>query len=335
MALWLKENAADSDIVVSTRARLARNHAGIPFPHKIQGTTQARMVRQAATDAFMGRGKDFKLLEMQTLSEVQKRRLIEQHIASKELCTSQDGALILSPDESISIMVMEEDHYRLQYLKSGFAPEEAYQVCREMEHMLGQKAEYAFNNKLGYLTACPTNVGTGLRIGVMLHLKGLALSKTVDTVLNSIGQFGLTARGMYGEGSSPVADFYQVSNQITLGVREEDVVKNIRQVVGRLINQEREVRRILYKNNQLEIEDRVMRAYGVLKHARKISSEEACQNLSMVAMGIGLGIVAPCSQETIYNLIMDTMPAMLATGENEPAVQRDVSRAELIRKTLD
>ncbi len=334
MARWLKENSADSDVVVSTRARLARNRAATPFPHKIAGTPQAALVRQAAVDTFIGNGRDFQLMEMKNLSEVEKNRLVEQHVASKELCASEDGALVLSPDESISIMIMEEDHYRLQYLKGGFQPEEAYQVCKEMEHLLAKNVDYAFNNKLGYLTACPTNVGTGLRISVMLHLKGMALAGTVDQILNSLGQFGLTARGIYGEGSSPTADFYQISNQITLGIREEDVVKNIRQVVGRLIHQEREIRKLLYKNNQLEIEDRVLRAYGTLKHAKKLSSEEACQHLSTLALGISLGIINPCSQETIYNLIMDTMPAML-TAENQSVAQRDLARAELIRNTLN
>jgi len=334
MALWLKENAQDSDIVVSTRARLARNMAGIPFSHKIQGTAAAQQVKAAAEACFLGNGKDFTKSEMRELSVVERNRLIEQHLASRELCGSADGELILSPDQSVSIMVMEEDHYRLQYLKSGFDPEEAYTVCKEMERMLSSEVDYAYHNRLGYLSACPTNVGTGLRIGVMVHLRGLAMAKSVDTVLSGLAQYGLTARGIYGEGTSPVADFYQISNQIKLGVSEADVVKNIRQVVGRLINQEREVRQILYKNNKLEIEDSVMRAYGILKHARKISSKEACQYLSMLAMGISLDILHPCTQETVYRLIMDTMPAMLAGNQDTPA-QRDVNRAEMIRNTLD
>ena len=290
MARWLKENAADADIAVSTRARLARNMAGVPFPHRIRGTAQARTVCRAATDAFLGGGQDFSCVVIRDLRPAQREYLTALHVISPELAALPDGEVIRSRDDAMSVMLLEEDHYRLQYLIGGFAPEEAYRVCREMERMLGKHTAYAFDKRLGYLTACPSNVGTGLRLSAMLHLKGLSLSGNVDRVLGQLGQFGLTARGAYGEGTAPVGDFYQVSNQVTLGVSEADTVKNLRQVAGRLIAQEREVRQILYKNNRLEIEDRVMRAYGTLKHARRISWEEASELLSTLALGIGLGI---------------------------------------------
>ena len=318
MARWLKENAADADIVVSTRARLARNMAGVPFPHRIRGTAQARTVCRAATDAFLGGGQDFSCVVIRDLRPAQREYLTALHVISPELAALPDG----------------EDHYRLQYLTGGFAPEEAYRVCREMERMLGKHTAYAFDKRLGYLTACPSNVGTGLRLSVMLHLKGLSLSGNVDRVLGQLGQFGLTARGAYGEGTAPVGDFYQVSNQVTLGVSEADTVKNLRQVAGRLIAQEREVRQILYKNNRLEIEDRVMRAYGTLKHARRISWEEASELRSTLALGLGLGIATPCTEGAIYNLIMDSMPAVL-TAVEVPAGEQDVSRADRIRETLE
>ena len=334
MARWLKENAADADIAVSTRARLARNMAGVPFPHRIRGTAQARTVCRAATDAFLGGGQDFSCVVIRDLRPAQREYLTALHVISPELAALPDGEVIRSRDDAMSVMLLEEDHYRLQYLTGGFAPEEAYRVCREMERMLGKHTAYAFDKRLGYLTACPSNVGTGLRLSAMLHLKGLSLSGNVDRVLGQLGQFGLTARGAYGEGTAPVGDFYQVSNQVTLGVSEADTVKNLRQVAGRLIAQEREVRQILYKNNRLEIEDRVMRAYGTLKHASRIYWEAESELLSTLALGIGLGIATPCTEGAIYNLIMDSMPAVL-TAVEVPAGEQDVSRADRIRKTLE
>ncbi|MEI3416785.1 MAG: hypothetical protein V8Q43_04400 [Christensenellaceae bacterium] len=286
MARWLKENAADADIAVSTRARLARNMAGVPFPHRIRGTAQAGPCAGRRQTPFWA-AEDFSCVVIRDLRPAQREYLTALHVISPELAALPDGEVIRSRDDAMSVMLLEEDHYRLQYLTGGFAPEEAYRVCREMERMLGKHTAYAFDKRLGYLTACPSNVGTGLRLSAMLHLKGLSLSGNVDRVLGQLGQFGLTARGAYGEGTAPVGDFYQVSNQVTLGVSEADTLKNLRQVAGRLIAQEREVRQILYKNNRLEIEDRVMRAYGTLKHARPISREEASELLSTLALGMG------------------------------------------------
>ena len=187
MARWLKENAADADIVVSTRARLARNMAGVPFPHRIRGTAQARTVCRAATDAFLGGGQDFSCVVIRDLRPAQREYLTALHVISTELAALPDGEVIRSRDDAMSVMLLEEDHYRLQYLTGGFAPEEAYRVCREMERMLGKHTAYAFDKRLGYLTACPSNVGTGLRLSAMLHLKGLSLSGNVDRVLGQLG----------------------------------------------------------------------------------------------------------------------------------------------------
>ena len=333
MAYWLKAEGRESDVAVSTRVRIARNLAGMPFPHRICGTNKVPKVKESIKKAFLQPGMDFSLIEMKSLSPVEKTRLVEQHIISKDLAASEDGAVVLSPDEAVSVMVMEEDHFRLQAIKGGFDPEGTFEACRELERMLGKEAEYAFDHKLGYLTACPTNVGTGLRVSVMLHLKALAMSGTLQSALSSFSRFGVTARGMYGEGTSAGADMYQISNQITLGLREEDIVKNISTVVKSLIEKERDVRRILYKSNKLEIEDKVMRAYGLLRYAKKINTEEAMEYLSWLNMGMGLEIVQPCTQDALYNLVMDIMPAMLA-AEGGTAAERDKARAELIKKTF-
>lgn len=334
MANWLKADAQESDIAVSTRARLARNVAGVAFPHKIRGNTiVAEKIYAPVRESFLHGKTDFSLVPLNELSALEKTRLVEQHIISKELVAIEDTAVLLSPDEAVSIMLMEEDHYRLQAIKSGFDPKGAYMACRDLAKMLGENVHYAFDTRLGYLTACPTNVGSGLRVSVMLHLKGLALSGTVQRVLSALGNAGVTARGIYGEGSAASADMYQISNQVTLGIKEEDIVENLYAVVKGLMEKEREVRRILYKNNQLEIEDRVMRAYALLQHARKLSTQEAMDHLSMISLGSSLEIIAPVSQAEIYNLMMDIMPAMLG-GQGQSEAERDKARADLIQKTI-
>lgn len=334
MAQWLKDNSSDSDIVISTRARIARNASGIPFPHMIRNTDREELVKRPAIQKFCSNGSDFLLREMKDLSQNERNALVEQHVVSRDLINKDDGAVISSPDEAISIMLMEEDHYRIQYLCAGFNPEEAYEVANNVEKMLGSNVSYAYSDRFGYLTACPTNLGTGLRIGVMMHLKGHVLSNNIKDLQSGLGRLGLTIRGAYGEGSTPIADCYQISNQVTLGISEQEIVQNIRQFVGRLINQERDVRNILYKNNKLELEDSVYRAYGILKNAKKMSSDEANRYLSTLSFGVSLGMLHPCRETDIYRLMIETMPATLRR-EAETAIERDIRRAEIIQKVLD
>ncbi len=333
MALWLKPGGIDSDVAVSTRVRLARNLVGVPCPHKTRGTSRAKYIIDAAKEAFLKNGSDFELIRMSELSPAGRAALVEQHVISKELSGAENGAAIVSPDKAVSVMINEEDHYRLQYMKSGCDPEGAFTACRELEAMLGKKVRYAFDQQLGYLTACPTNVGTGLRVSVMLHLKGLALSNTISAVLSPLAHLGVTARGLYGEGTAAQGEMYQISNQITLGVKEEDIVKNMKAVAGGIIEKERDVRRILYKNNKLNLDDAVKRSYALLKYAEKMSSKEAIEHFSMLNLGIALDILSPCTHEELYNLNMEIMPAMLAEA-GETAAERDKARADIIRKVL-
>lgn len=333
MAMWLKGEGPQNDIVVSTRVRLARNLAGVPFPHKIMGTERVEDVKAPVRETFLQPGMDFSLTEMRDLSPLERTRLVEQHLISRDLAKSPDGAVLLSPDETIGIMMMEEDHYRLQCIKSGFQVEAALKGCQELERMLGEKAQYAFDDELGFLTACPTNLGTGLRIGVMLHLKGLAETGALSGILSSLGQFGVTARGMYGEGSQSSADMYQISNQTTLGICEEDIAKNLMVVAREIIKKEREARKRLEQENGLWLKDSVMRSYGLLKYAAKMSTEEAMSCLSFLLMGVGMGIISPCSSVELHRLMMDIMPGMLGT-ENGTAEERDIRRAQTIQNTI-
>lgn len=334
MALWLKENENDSDVVISTRVRLARNLKGLPFPHVIRGTARAERVKQVAKDAFVQPGMDFQFLEMKDLSEINKERYVEQHVISRELADLPDAAIVLSPDESISVMLLEEDHFRLQCMKSGLDVEGALKAATELEHMLGRFAEFAFDDELGYLTSCPTNVGTGLRIGVMLHLPALTLTGGVGGVLSSLGNFGLTVRGMYGEGTEAGAAVYQISNQVTLGASEKAIANNLLAVVHEIIRREREARECIAASRSIEVKDRVLRSYGALKYARLIDAGEALTRISDVCLGIGLGwMEEKLDPVELYGLMMDIMPGMLA-AEGRSAKDRDRTRADIIRATL-
>ena len=334
MAMWLKDEGPENDIVASTRVRLARNLAGVPFPHRIAGTERAAEIQAPVKEMFLRPGMDFSLTEMKALSPLERTRMVEQHLISRDLAKSPDGAVLLSPDQTVGIMMMEEDHYRLQCIKSGFQVDAALKGCQELERMLGEKAQYAFDEELGYLTACPTNLGTGLRIGVMMHLKGLAVTGALPGILSSLGQFGVTARGIYGEGTESKADMYQISNQTTLGIAEEDIAKNLVAVVREILKKEREARERLARENGLWLRDSVMRSYGLLKYAAKMNTQEAMSCLSFLLLGVSMGMISCCSPAVLGNLMMDIMPGMLGTEQGTTAEERDVRRAQMIQNTI-
>lgn len=332
MATWLKENNRESDVVVSTRVRLARNMADTPFPAKLRGTKEAGRVKEAAQAAFLSESSGFRLIEMDQLSPIARSRLAEQHIISSELAELPGGACIVSQDESVSIMMMEEDHFRLQCMVSGLDIDGAYSGAKAAEKMLSQKCRFAFSREFGYLTSCPTNVGTGMRASIMLHLPALTMTGRINGVLSSIGKFGATARGAYGEGSKAYGDLYQVSNQITLGVSEEDIKDTLAVIVRQIMEQERSLRKSLLADSSKATEDKVLRAWGILQYNSRIDSREALELLSLAGLGVSGGIISGCSQNTIYQLMMDVMPAML-TNENSQE-DRDVLRSRLIRERL-
>jgi len=333
MALWLKQNTLESDVVISTRVRLARNLEGLPFPHMIRGTSRAEQVKDTAKRAFLQPGMDFIYEELKDLSPVHKARLVEQHIVSAELAACPDGAMVLSPDESICVMLMEEDHFRLQCIKSGMDVDGALQTAAELDRMLNRQARYAFDTQLGHLTSCPTNVGTALRIGVMMHLPALALSGAIQGIVSSLGRFGATARGLYGEGSQSCGNVYQISNQVTLGVTEKDIAKNLKSISAQIIKKERETRQALLRADPTRVRDRIMRSYGLLKYAQQMETAEALECISNVNLGVGLGLIHGNAPDELYNLMMNVMPGMLS-GEGRTAKDRDIARADIIRNTL-
>ena len=335
MSKWYIGAGEQSDIVVSTRIRLARNIAEYPFPNKLN--TKSRMeLNNVIKEALESDNKyNLRFLEMRTLARFEAASMAERHIISPEFASDLDGrALMLSPEEDISIMLNEEDHIRLQVMKSGFALDEAYQVANEIDDVLGSKFNFAFDERIGFLTQCPTNLGTGMRASVMLHLPALTLSGQIHKLINTVSKLGLTFRGAFGEGTNAVGDMYQLSNQITLGISEEFAIKNLKAITLQLCAQERSAREEMLKD--VSTEDRIFRAYGLLKWARLLSTKELMENLSFVRLGSVTGkINIPI--ETVNELMVSMQPATInaRAGQKLPTQERDAVRATEVRTKLN
>ncbi len=335
MPKWLEENAPESDVVVSTRIRLARNASGVPFPPRITKSEDVESVHEGAKQSLL-KSREFKYYRLSDMTDVGKRALIERHIISGELARNSAGGLITSADESVSVMIMEEDHYRLQSLKSGLALGSAYSEADHIDNMLSQGVDYAFDDNLGFLTSCPTNAGTGLRASLMLHLPALTAAKGMPRIISMVGKIGMTVRGVFGEGSTASGAFYQISNQITLGVSEKEILSRLLTTANKVIDFERSTRKELYSNLGIALEDRVWRAVGVLKNARRMSDNEAQKLISDVAFGASLGIVPGVSTSGLYKVMMDTRPAIIAeSAEEAQPQQRDIIRANVLRNVFD
>lgn len=335
MPRWLEENAPESDVVVSTRVRLARNLADVPFPSRITTPDEIEKVHGLAKASLL-KSLDFKYHRLSDMPDVSKRALIERNIISTDLARSSVGGLIMSGDESISVMIMEEDHYRLQSLKSGLALKAAFSEADLLDNMLSEGVDYAFDERLGFLTSCPTNTGTGLRASLMLHLPALTAAKGMPRIITMVGKIGMTVRGAFGEGSAASGAFYQVSNQITLGVTEKEILSRLLSTANKVIDFERSTRKELYRNLGIMLEDKVWRAVGVLKNARRMSDAEAQKLISDVAFGASLGIVPRLTASSLYKVMMDTRPAVIAekTDDMQPQ-QRDIMRANVLREVFN
>ncbi len=336
MNKWYLSAGSEADTVVSTRIRLARNLAGIPFPSHMTDD-QLAQVNQTVRDALFSdkeASQRFKYIEMETLPDITAMSMVERHIISPNFAENRRGkVLLLSSDESVSIMLCEEDHIRIQVMRAGLALDEAYAEADRIDDLLGQHLKYAFNERLGYLTECPTNLGTGLRASLMLHLPALEASGAVNRLAATVSKIGLTVRGTYGEGSKASASMYQISNQVTLGISERAAVDNLKSIASQAIAQERGLRSSLDPD---AIEDAAWRALGTLKFARSISSEEFMGLISKVRLGISMGIITDVSLSTAEELIISAGAASIQAAKGEPleAAERDKLRADLARERL-
>ena len=334
MNKWYLEKGDQGDVVISTRIRLARNLYDFPFPAKLGIDGKNKVNELIKGILFENDRKDFSYIEMKDLSRIQAVSLAESHLISPEFASKKDGsALVLSSDESVSIMLCEEDHIRLQVMKSGLALEEAYDIADKLDSLIDGKVKYAFDERIGYLTQCPTNLGTAMRASVMLHLPALTRCGQMTRLANTVSKLGLTIRGANGEGSQPVGDMYQISNQITLGITEETAIANLKSIVLQLVSQERAAAAELIKNPAEE--DKIFRALGILKNARLLNTNEFMEMISVVRLGCAKGVV-DVPVEKINELIVSMQPATISASNPDastPAL-RDAYRAKVVRETL-
>lgn len=339
MENWMKANKAENNMVLSSRIRLARNFKDIPFPHKLT-EERARQVISSVEDAIYTSSSmksSYKSIYLWQQEDNTCRGFVEKHLISPKLVGNKEkAAFILDSDETVSIMVNEEDHIRLQTIAAGLNLEEAYNLADKLDNLLEEKLEYAFDEKLGYLTACPTNIGTGLRASVMIHLPALAINNEMDGVYNAVTKVGMTIRGLYGEGSKSEGNLFQISNQVTLGLSEEDIINNLKAVVRQIINQENISREQLVNKYRYELEDKIYRSVGILKSAVILDSKECLNLLSNARMGVEMGIIKDIDLALINTFLVETQPATLQQLANSKLTEkeRDFNRAKLIRERL-
>ncbi len=335
---WLKGTGPNANIVMSSRIRLARNLAKMPFPNKSTKKNLNEILSTIET-AFsqINMFKDSMFLKLNELDNVDKQFLVERHLMSHEHASSTDGkALIVSKEEVLSVMVNEEDHLRTQAMQSGFNLDGTWKIINTIDDVMSQCLDFAFLPDWGYLTACPTNTGTAMRGSVMLHLPALVMTKQVNKVLAAIAKLSFASRGFYGEGTQATGNFFQISNQVSLGHSEEDILQNINGLIRQVIEQEEQARQALLLQNRPMLEDKIYRSLGILKNAHIISSQETVELLSMVRLGIDIGMIKNVGRMAINELFIMIQPAHLQKieGKKLTSAERDARRAALIREKL-
>ena len=333
-AKWYLGTGAQNDVVISTSIHLARNIKRFPFPASLsmQDKLKVNSVIKNATEDI--KDYSFNYYEMKTLSQAEVVSLAERHLVSPEFASSRDGrALLLTEDEAVSVMLNEEDHIRLQVMYAGFALDEAYRTADRIDSQLSEKLQFAFDERLGYLTQDPTALGTGMKASVVLHLPALVTSSQITKLITTVSKLGLSLRGSYGEGAAAKGDLFRLSNTITLGISEKAAIENLKSIALQIAAQERVAREEIFKAPVTE--DRIFRAYGVLKYARMIDTNEFMDLISLVRLGAVKGIInMDCAQ--IEALMIHMQPATISLSVDRPLdrIERDKLRAQLVRQNL-
>ena len=325
--------------MISSRVRLARNLADFPFISRATAQDRGRIERilHERTLAIAGE-TELLYVNVSQLEKVDRQFLVERHLISREHAEGQGTrAVAIDRHEKFSLMINEEDHLRIQVMQSGLDLTSVWEQINRIDDLIEEKVTYAFHERLGYLTACPTNVGTGMRVSVMLHLPALVITRQIDKVFRSLQKISLAVRGLYGEGSQAMGDFYQISNQVTLGRTESELIRQVSDIVPVIIDYERQARDFLIKESHENLHDRVSRAYGILRTAQTISSEETMHLLSSVRMGVNLGLIRDLNIPTINELFIRTQPAHLQklTGGELDTADRNIERARYLRRHLN
>jgi len=335
---WLNGKGPESNIIFSSRIRLARNLSNYYFPWRASEEEKKKIIKEiSSVYKNIKLLKDAVFIKIEDLSDLDKQFLLERHLISQEHTVSSKGkGLILTLDERISIMVNEEDHFRMQVITSGFDLKGAKDILYDIDDEMSNIFSFAFLSDLGYLTSCPTNVGTGLRVSCMLHLPALVLTKRINKVLDALVKISFTARGLFGEGTQNLGDFFQISNQNSLGLSEMEFIDNLSSVVKEIKEQELEARDLLLKKYRINIEDSVYRSYALLCNSRLMSSREALSHLSMLALGIDLNIIKNIKRDVVNNLFIIIQPAHLQKLKKSilSEEERDYVRASILRERL-
>lgn len=343
MIKWYEKNNENCNgVIISSRIRLARNLNQYPFPNNIEDSDATALVGDVRSAMFSANDyavNIFEEIKMENVRQVDKIAMMERHVISPAFIgVKKPNTLILSKDESVSIMVNEEDHIRIQSMQVGMNLTEALDNANKVDDLLEEKLNYAFDNKFGYLTSCPTNLGTGLRASYMVHLPALETTGQLKFLLDAINKFGLTVRGIYGEGSEAQGSIYQISNQLTLGVNEQEIIDNLTTVTKQIVEQELIVRNKFMNERRLEFEDAIYRSFGILSNARVLTSKEAMTLLSDIKLGVELGILKSYESKpiNIFDLMTCIQPANLQKIEMKhlSLKERDVARATYVRENI-
>lgn len=330
--IWYKES--NDDIVVSTRIRLARNLEKYPFPALLKSEDKrnvSKEIEAAILNSNSTLAGDFNTINMSDISENERTALAEKHLISPAMADNAYGSVMINKDENMSIMLMEEDHIRLQIIMGGSKLKETWELADKVDNVIEENADYAFSEELGYLTACPTNTGTGMRASVMMHLPALTYTNSINKIISSASALGLTVRGLYGEGSRAYGNLYQISNQVTLGISEKEIIDMLENITSQICRHELDAREKLKKSS--ETEDKLWRSYGILKYARSVSSGEAKSLISDVILGENMGIIDN-KEKSLMWLMVETEPALISEGKNLSPEDRDKKRAELLREYI-
>ncbi len=337
LSQWISGEGPQQDIVLSNRIRLARNLEKTAFPGRAGREELSKISKKIRETKEVENKNNLKYIEVNNISPVERKILVEKNLTSPfHLQNHPEAGLLINEEENICIMINEEDHIRIQVLTAGFQLNSSWEKADKIDDNLEKDLDFAFSKKLGYLSACPTNLGTGLRASVMVHLPALNFTNNINQLLGAVSQLGLVVRGIYGEGSESAGNIYQISNQVTLGNSELDIIDNLKDVTLQIIEEERNTRKRLLSERKNYVTDRIMRAYGILRYARKISGEEAMELISQVKMGIDMGVIDSLDTKMLSELMILIRPAHLQKRfAFEPGEQKEeIKRASLIRERM-
>lgn len=335
MTQWLDEVAEEEDIVISTRVRVARNLSKYNFPEYMSVEESDRLTQDILNVLENDDTSEYDFKRLRDLNKLEQRVYVEDHLISPSIIKNENmGSFFLRKDEKATIMINEEDHLRIQTLFAGLNLEKAWELCSSIDDFLEQELKYAYDIDLGYLTACPTNVGTGLRASVMLHLPCVSMTGNISVIIEGLRKMGLTARGLYGEGSEALGFLYQISNQITLGDSEEEIIDKLNKVVHQILTRERNTRKYLTDRRLVEMENKVYRSLGILKYSRILNSKEAMEHISNIRMGQTMGILKDIELGNAIKLMIDIQPANIQKKLDKEmnSKERDIERASMMRE---